>query len=111
MVCLQCDVPLCVGACPTGAVADDDKGTLTVVEEECIGCMNCVTACVYGGIELDNVTRMAIKCDLCNGEPACIPACEYGAIQVSTNLDGFKQRQEGMRVLSSQFGLISEEVE
>ncbi|UCE10619.1 MAG: 4Fe-4S dicluster domain-containing protein [Candidatus Thorarchaeota archaeon] len=111
MVCLQCEEPLCVDACPTGAVDYDDKGTLTVNEDDCIGCLNCVTACVYGGIELDTVTRKAVKCDLCGGDPACVPACEYGVIQLSREREGFRTRHEGMKVLSSRFGLIEGEVE
>ena len=81
VVCLQCDEPLCRNACPSGAIAENDFGTLTVNQEACIGCMNCVTACVYGGIAMDNKTLKAVKCDLCvekrgRGEaPACTTVC------------------------------------
>ena len=97
MVCLQCEVPLCQQACPTGAISYNEKGTLVVDKEICIGCENCVTACVYGGIEIDPQTLKAIKCDLCWGDPACVKACDYSAISlVESNPEGHKARKHGV---------------
>ncbi len=97
MVCLQCEEPLCEQACPTGAISYNEKGTLVVDSETCIGCENCVTACVYGGIEIDTQTRKAIKCDLCGGDPVCVKACDYGAISLAeANQEGFKERRQGI---------------
>jgi carbon-monoxide dehydrogenase iron sulfur subunit len=97
MVCLQCEDPLCEQACPNGAISYNEKGTLAVDSDKCIGCENCVTACVYGGIEIDTQTLKAIKCDLCWGDPACIKACEYGAISLAgADDDGFKARRQGV---------------
>ena len=97
MVCLQCEEPLCEQACPNGAISYNEKGTLVVDHELCIGCENCVTACVYGGIEIDPHTLKAIKCDLCWGDPACVKACEYGAISlVEAKQDGIKARRKGV---------------
>ena len=113
MVCLQCEVPLCEEACPTGAISYNEKGTLTVDSEICIGCENCVTACVYGGIEIDTQTRKAIKCDLCWGDPACVKACEYGAISlVEADQEGFKERKHGVglafQTIKPKIGEVSE---
>ncbi len=82
IVCLHCEIPLCVGACPTSAIVKDDSGTLMVDAKKCVGCGDCVTACIYGGVVLDPATRKAIKCDLCQGNPACVKACSYGAITI-----------------------------
>lgn len=97
MVCLQCEAPLCEQACPTGAISYNEKGTLIVNSNVCIGCENCVTACTYGGIEIDPRTLKAVKCDLCWGDPACVKACDYGAITlVDAKEEGFRARREGL---------------
>ena len=112
MVCLQCEDPLCEQACPNGAISYNEKGTLIVDSEVCIGCMNCVTACIYGGIEIDPKTLKAIKCDLCGGNPACIKACEYGAISlVDTKSKGLKARRMGIDVAYQTVGMKTEEVQ
>ena len=112
MVCLQCEDPLCEQACPNGAISYNEKGTLIVDSEVCIGCMNCVTACIYGGIEIDPKTLKAIKCDLCGGNPACIKACEYGAISlVDTKSKGLKARRLGIDVAYQTVGMKTEEVQ
>ncbi len=111
MVCLQCDEPLCEQACPTGAISYNEKGTLFVDSEVCIGCMNCVTACIYGGIEIDPESLKAVKCDLCWGDPACIKACEYGAISlVKAKRPGLKARREGIDIALQIIGLKTGEV-
>ena len=112
MVCLQCEDPLCEQACPNGAISYNEKGTLIVDSEVCIGCMNCVTACIYGGIEIDPKTLKAIKCDLCGGNPACIMACEYGAISlVDTKSKGLKARRLGIDVAYQTVGMKTGEVQ
>ena len=110
VVCLQCEEPLCVEACPTGAIGRNEDGILFVEKDECIGCQNCVTACIYGGISLDPATRKAIKCDLCQGDPKCVSACEYGAIQhIPSEPKGLKERKKGFEVLASNYEIIREE--
>ncbi|MFW9800174.1 MAG: 4Fe-4S dicluster domain-containing protein, partial [Candidatus Thorarchaeota archaeon] len=110
MVCLQCQDALCESACPTGAIVENEKGTLFVREENCIGCSNCVIACVYGGIEIDPLTMKAIKCDLCDGDPACVKACDYGAIKlVKGEAEGLQQRNQGLKLLSSFYGQEGQE--
>jgi len=111
MVCLQCEEPLCEQDCPTGAISYNEKGTLFVNSDVCIGCMNCVTACVYGGIEIDPKTLKAVKCDLCWGDPACIKACDYGAISlVEAGKEGYKARREGIDLAFQTIGMTTGEV-
>jgi Fe-S-cluster-containing hydrogenase component 2 len=112
MVCLQCEVPQCEQACPNGAISYNEKGTLFVSSEVCIGCMNCVTACLYGGIEIDPKTLKAKKCDLCRGDPACIKACDYGAISlVEAEKEGLKARRKGIDIAYQTTGMKTGEVQ
>ena len=112
MVCLQCEVPLCEQACPNGAISYNEKGTLVVDSEVCIGCMNCVTACIYGGIEIDPKTLKAIKCDLCGGDPACVKACDYKAISlVDSKEEGLKTRRKSIDIAYQTTGMKTGEVQ
>ncbi len=47
MVCMHCDDPPCVGACPTGASIKREDGIVWVDYNKCIGCQYCVVACPY----------------------------------------------------------------
>ncbi|MHA1769988.1 MAG: 4Fe-4S dicluster domain-containing protein [Candidatus Thorarchaeota archaeon] len=110
VVCLQCEHPLCLEACPTGSLHYNEAGVLTVDETLCIGCGNCVTACKYGGITLDPIERYAIKCDLCGGDPACVSACEYGAIQLITaETEGLSTRSHNIERAANILGIAQEE--
>lgn len=102
-VCRQCVEPVCVLACPTGALtADREHGFVRrVCAERCIGCGKCVQACpqmpsraavapdpAFGG------RWKSRKCDLCadtpyhwdpagggpGGRQACVEVCPVGAI-------------------------------
>ncbi|MFW9979164.1 MAG: 4Fe-4S dicluster domain-containing protein [Candidatus Thorarchaeota archaeon] len=108
MVCLQCELPLCRDACPTGAVTENEHGVLYVDSEVCIGCMSCVTACIYGGITIDPNTKKAIKCDLCWGKPACVNACEYEAIIYMPREEGLSTRFVGSKLSRVAAGIARE---
>lgn len=112
VVCLHCEIPLCQEACPNGAIQSNEKGTLYVAEDLCIGCQNCVTACIYGGVEIDPFTRKAIKCDLCLGDPACVNACDYNAISyLDSDSGGLLERAKGIKVLSSVYEIETQEAD
>jgi len=96
--CRQCVEPLCVAACPTGALhAEPKEGNVRTLDEgKCIGCMKCTQACPYTpsrvGWRFDE--RHARKCDLCaeapyhwheagggpDGKQACVTVCPVGAV-------------------------------
>jgi len=94
--CRQCVEPLCLEACPTGALqADVENGNVrTVDEERCSGCMECIDACPFNPpmIFLNYDKGIAFKCDLCANTPywnekggpyvkqACVEVCPMGAI-------------------------------
>ena len=66
IICRQCENAPCIEACPTRALARDDRTHAVVVSEEyCIGCGECVEACAFGAVVVDAETHKAWKCDLC----------------------------------------------
>jgi protein NrfC len=101
--CRQCVDPLCVGVCPTGALAADANfGNVRIVDKEkCIGCGLCYDNCPYTPSRAFLAADKAYddeaksrKCDLCanapyhwdeagggpDGKQACVAICPVGAI-------------------------------
>lgn len=80
--CMQCDEPLCVDACPTGATFKGEDGVVYINTGKCIGCGSCIASCPYGArYKALNRGGVADKCDYCaasrqNGlTPACVSIC------------------------------------
>lgn len=97
MVCLQCEKPACVAACPVEAILrNPDTGALVINQNTCVGCRMCETACPFGMI-FSHDGKM-VKCDLCDGEPRCVEFCETKAIDYIT---GDKARY-GRRIETSE---------
>ncbi len=82
--CRQCEEPLCVAACLSGAMhIDEETGSVIHDTEKCIGCWTCILMCPYGAIRMDaSERRIAAKCDLCAGleTPACVANCPNEAL-------------------------------
>ena len=94
--CRQCVDPLCLHACPTGALhVDTENGNVRVIDEDaCVGCGQCYDACAYEPkrIMWNRESGIAVKCDLCantpywpgkggpGGKQACIEVCPVNAI-------------------------------
>jgi len=88
-VCLQCESPACLEACPEGALLKaDDTGIIEVNEALCTGCGRCVKACEYDCIFLFN--KVAVKCEICY-EPLCVRACARGALELVDDDDVAEQ--------------------
>ncbi len=82
-------VPLCVEACPTGALRLDAGATPqnTIIGKAVIradwclawarynGCRFCYDACPYEAITLDEYKRPVVLADVCNGCGACQSVC------------------------------------
>lgn len=48
-MCMHCDNPPCVAACPVGATRKDAPwGVVSQAYARCIGCRQCIRACPYG---------------------------------------------------------------
>jgi carbon-monoxide dehydrogenase iron sulfur subunit len=86
-VCVQCDDPACVPACPVEALVRAD-GVVKVLYDECIGCGDCVEACPYDGVWLDPLSGVAVKCDTCDGGFECVADCFAGALSVGEEVGG-----------------------
>lgn len=98
--CMQCDDPVCMIGCPTGAIVrDESTGVVEIHEPICIGCGICANACPYENIRMAEVfdsagrayqdaqtgkpITKATKCDLCSRQPsgpACAAACPHDAL-------------------------------
>jgi molybdopterin-containing oxidoreductase family iron-sulfur binding subunit len=101
-LCFHCKEPLCMKACPTGAITKRADGIVLIDQEKCCGSRACVAACPYGAItyvekqegafgeELTPFEKSfanhregtAQKCTFCahridqgNYEPACVQTC------------------------------------
>jgi Fe-S-cluster-containing dehydrogenase component len=81
-VCIQCEDPECLPACPTEALVFTKEGVVNVLYEVCDGCSMCVAACSYDGIWLDPLSGMAVKCDTCEGRFECVAVCFVDALSV-----------------------------
>jgi nitrite reductase (NADH) large subunit len=82
--CEQCDEPLCVYACKSGALARDPlTGTTRLDEERCVGCAMCLMVCPFG-LRLDPERDQVVRCDTCvdREQPACVMACPTRALGV-----------------------------
>ncbi|MGI5836621.1 MAG: 4Fe-4S dicluster domain-containing protein [Chloroflexota bacterium] len=87
-ICKHCERAGCLEACPTGAIARTEFGSVLIQQDVCNGCMYCVPSCPYGVITVDkNGDGKAHKCTLCYDrlkegfEPACAKACPTDSIQ------------------------------
>jgi len=100
--CYHCSQPLCVSACPVGAISKREQDGVVVVDSEaCLGknsCGLCREACPYDAPQFraDENAKMEM-CDLCldrlaeNKNPICVDACPMIALDVGP-MDDLKAR-------------------
>ena len=85
LLCMHCQDPPCVSACPTGASQQSIEGIVWVEEQKCIGCKACVQACPYRARHPNSQTGTVQKCDFCmerirvGKEPYCVKTCHQRA--------------------------------
>ncbi|MBI5602694.1 MAG: 4Fe-4S binding protein [Deltaproteobacteria bacterium] len=90
VTCFQCNEPLCLAACNTGAISKRGDGVVVIDETACQGCGLCVLACPYGAVHLRPGEKKAWKCDQCTERvndglgPSCVQHCAGGSLQFVT---------------------------
>jgi len=86
-LCMHCQNPACVSACPVGALKKTAQGAVRYEGGKCIGCRYCMLACPFDvpKYEWNKLAPYVTKCDMCaervqaGGAPACVEACPVGA--------------------------------
>lgn len=90
-VCLQCQEPACVDACPVEAITKDtETGIIMINEEECNGCESCIEACRFDCVFM--VDDKAVKCEVCD-DPLCVRACATKALKLMDVDDDYIENQ------------------
>ncbi|MEC4728659.1 dimethylsulfoxide reductase subunit B [Shewanella sp. D64] len=89
--CNHCNEPVCVKACPTGAMYKRrEDGLVHIATELCIGCNSCAQACPYDAPQLDQNKKVMTKCDGCSDrlaegkKPSCVESCPLRALDFDT---------------------------
>ena len=92
ITCLHCADPLCVPACPAGAITKREEDGIVIVDREaCLGNTNCdgacQAACPYDAPQFGPEPDAKVqKCDLCldrwaeGKKPICVEACPMRAL-------------------------------
>jgi Fe-S-cluster-containing dehydrogenase component len=105
LACMHCGDAPCKKACPRQAITkDEETGTVTVDQQQCVGCMLCLWACPFGAPQLGVKGRME-KCTFCEDRPleikrACEEICPTRAIVSGTveELAQFAKQNVGDRL-------------
>lgn len=87
-LCMHCDKPACVSACPTNALTKHEDGPVVFDEWRCIGCRYCMQACPFmiPKYDYDSFFPKIHKCTFCADrvteglDPACAKVCPTDAI-------------------------------
>ena len=87
-ICLHCDEPECLAACPADAMSVNNRGVVAIEDELCIACGACADGCPHDAIFYHQSQGRYLKCDLCAGRaegPLCARLCPVGALTVVNN--------------------------
>jgi len=89
-MCYHCENPVCIKACPNGAIYKEEKyGAVLVEPDKCQGTRKCWSACPYGApqYEGDEPGVKMSKCNMCIDrlelglKPICVLSCSMRALE------------------------------
>ena len=104
-MCYHCENPVCVKACPDGAIYKEEKyGAVLVNADKCQGTRKCWKACPYGApqFEGDKPGIKMSKCNMCIDrleqglKPICVLSCSMRALEFGP-LDEMKEKYGDLR--------------
>ncbi len=105
IMCYHCENPVCVKACPEGAIYKEEKyGAVLVNADKCQGTRKCWKACPYGApqFEGDKPGMKMSKCNMCIDrmeqglKPICVLSCSMRALEFGP-LDEMKEKYGDLR--------------
>lgn len=88
IACNHCEAPVCLEACPVGAITKRDNGLVVIDKNICVGCRMC-ECCPYDAPQLNEDLGVMTMCDGCEDlieagqgeQQACVAACPQRALQ------------------------------
>jgi formate dehydrogenase iron-sulfur subunit len=110
-LCMHCNEPTCVSACPVNALVKTKLGPVTYDEDKCMGCRYCMVACPFSipKYEWSKVLPRVQKCIMCpdrvaKGLPtACAEACPTGATICGEREDLLAEARKRIRENPTQY--------
>jgi anaerobic dimethyl sulfoxide reductase subunit B (iron-sulfur subunit) len=107
IACMHCSDPVCVQACPGGAIYKrPEDGIVLVDRDKCKGCRSCLEACPFDVPQFGDDGIMQ-KCNMCVDEidfntdsPPCVETCPTKSLSfVRTNSRGKAEMEESLKHL------------
>lgn len=110
-LCMHCNDPSCVSACPVGALVKNSTGAVTYDEDKCMGCRYCMIACPFAipKYEWSKALPGVRKCILCHErvsegqQTACAEACPTGATLFGERAEVLQEAQKRLRENPTQY--------